>query len=95
MLNYSVFTVTYLALQSISHRENNVTLLLRKPIMKVKTFVVSGSLLFAVWLGGTFVRNVPLDQYPLVGANTAPLTQEENIENIAPEEEAIIEVAAR
>ncbi len=35
--------------------------------MKVKTFILGSSSLFALWLGITFVHKLPLDQYPLLG----------------------------
>lgn len=46
--------------------------------MKVRIFVFGSAALFAAWLGLTFVRDVPRDNYPVLG--TAPLSAEVEVQ---------------
>lgn len=54
--------------------------------MKLRIFVSGSAALFAAWLGLTFVRDVPRENYPELGR--APVTAAVEVEN---EEEAIAE----
>lgn len=53
--------------------------------MKLRIFVSGSAALFAAWLGLTFVRDVPRENYPVIGR--APVTAAVEVEN----EEAIAE----
>ncbi|MGB1128475.1 MAG: hypothetical protein ACPG4K_00395 [Haloferula sp.] len=53
--------------------------------MKLRIFVSGSAALFAAWLGLTFVRDVPRENYPELGR--APVTAAVEVEN----EEAIAE----
>lgn len=44
--------------------------------MSVKSFVTGSAAILAVWLGVTFVREVPGETYPQLGRDTEPLTAE-------------------
>jgi hypothetical protein len=42
--------------------------------MKVRIFVTGSAALFAAWLGLTFVREVPRENYPELGRGSLPVS---------------------
>lgn len=47
------------------------------PLMKVPVFVMSSAAVLAVWLGVTFVREVPQDSYPMLGKGSQTVSTAE------------------
>lgn len=52
--------------------------------MNVKLFVTGSSAVLAVWLGVTYVREVPGENYPQLGRGSVPLTAQVSDDAVAP-----------
>jgi hypothetical protein len=48
--------------------------------MKVRIFVSASAAVFAAWLGLTFVREVPRENYPELGRGSHPVSAKVDVE---------------
>jgi hypothetical protein len=61
--------------------------------MKASVFVCASALLFASWLGVTYLREVPSKDYPNLGSGSVPVSARK--ESPAPSKEALISLDAK
>jgi hypothetical protein len=59
--------------------------------MKASVFVCASALLFASWLGITYLRDVPPKDYPNLGKGSVPVSAKKEA---APDKEALISLEA-
>lgn len=64
----------------------NLASLLRL-LMKVRLFITGTAALLALWLGATFVSEVPVDRYPQFGRGSVPLSAK--VEQPLPQERPV------
>ena len=59
--------------------------------MRVQFFVSGSAALLALWLGVTFFRKVPQDNYPVLGKGSMPVSAKVEKTEPAPPEQAPVE----